>query len=645
MRIRHIKINAWRHFSNIELTLTEDAGLVCIVGANGTGKSHLLELIAACAHRLGLSQGVETPRGDPFSDEHDFSLSYFLAEGVSDAVDKELTSAPGFGQWDRTLLVHSRRASGSHVQSIKAGGISDETMSADLAGKVITQLRNSKSVHFLSLDADRAYPKKNININDIAQAYEIDWAGSEYTRGRSFKSTAMLYDEWIKYFLAQENQAGTVLIKNIRRARQIGGAEPVFSDHFLGYKDALQQVLPHVVFAGIDSKGRRMLFNTTGLELSFDQLSGGEREIAFLIGQIDRFGLRQGLFLLDEPELHLNADLIRLWVGYLTSTVETGQIWLATHSLEAVEAAGQQATFVLERNETTRKVDSLARLDQRPVLSALSRAVGTPAFSISKLLFVFIEGEEGVGERERFRKLAGLPQEVRFMECGSCNEVVRRVGVIRALANESESGMRIGGVVDRDFRPNADAAALASGSSILVLPVHEVENFFLHPGTLDLLLAQNGRGDQKPLEIVQRAADARAGSWVFQYAMATRNAQQLPEIASAAKDVAKGLQWQQLAMEPDPSLDRIVKASSFDAANQAKLREILGLGIDAYARKRTEDTLWKACEGKQVLNDVARALGFAGAPAMSQAAFAAWSRDGAGIPDELAELRSYLSSL
>lgn len=54
MRIRHIKISAWRHFANIELALTEDAGLVCIVGANGTGKSHLLELIAACAHRLGL---------------------------------------------------------------------------------------------------------------------------------------------------------------------------------------------------------------------------------------------------------------------------------------------------------------------------------------------------------------------------------------------------------------------------------------------------------------------------------------------------------------------------------------------------------------------------------------------------------------
>jgi energy-coupling factor transporter ATP-binding protein EcfA2 len=282
MRIRHIAITSWRHFANIELTLTEDAGLVCIVGANGTGKSHLLELIAACAHRLGLSQGVEIPRGDPFSDEHDFSVTFFVAQGVSDAVDNELTAARGFDEWDRTIHIHSRKASGGHTQSVAAGGVSDPAQSANFANQVINQLRSSKSVHFLSLDADRAYPKKNINIHEIAQAYEIDWAGSEYTRGRSFKSTATLYEEWIKYFLAQENQAGTGLIKGIRQARQTGEAEPVFSDHFLGYKDALQQVLPHVVFAGIDSKGRRILFNTTGLELSFDQLSGGEREIAFL---------------------------------------------------------------------------------------------------------------------------------------------------------------------------------------------------------------------------------------------------------------------------------------------------------------------------------------------------------------------------
>ena len=127
--------------------------------------------------------------------------------------------------------------------------------------------------------------------------------------GRSFKTTTTLYDEWLKYFLVQENQSGTRLIKDIRKARQSGEAEPVFNDHSAGYKELLHKVLPHC-FTGVEFEKRTLLFDTTCLELSFDQLSGGEREIAFLIGQIDRFGLRHGLFLLDEPELHLNADLI-----------------------------------------------------------------------------------------------------------------------------------------------------------------------------------------------------------------------------------------------------------------------------------------------------------------------------------------------
>ena len=74
--------------------------------------------------------------------------------------------------------------------------------------------------------------------------------------------------------------------------------EPKFEDHFEKYKNSLQIILKHLVFTGVDSKKRTLLFDTTGLELSFDQLSGGEREIAFLVGQIDRFGLRRGLFLL-----------------------------------------------------------------------------------------------------------------------------------------------------------------------------------------------------------------------------------------------------------------------------------------------------------------------------------------------------------
>lgn len=644
MRIRSIKINQWRHFENIKLQLDGDTGLVCIVGANGTGKSHLLELIAACAHRLGLSQGIEIPRGDPFSDPRDFSLQFFLAEGVSEAVDQGLAGEAAFAEWDRTLTIESRNLPGNNLERIEAGGIGDPNLRIQFATRVIDQLRQTKSVHFLSLDADRAYPKKNINVNEIAQAYDIDWGGVEYTRGRSFRSTAMLYDEWLKYFLAQENQSGTRLIKEIRRARQVSATEPTFTDHFNGYKDALQKVIPHVVFTGVDSKKRTLLFDTTGMELTFDQLSGGEREIAFLIGQIDRFGLRQGLFLLDEPELHLNADLIRMWVAYLTGTVQTGQIWLATHSLEAVEAAGQQATFVLERNEGTRKVDCLDRLDTRPVLSALSRAVGTPAFSISKLLFIFVEGEEGVGERERFRNLAGLLQNVRFMECGSCNEVLRRVAAIKALANEAEAGIRIGGVVDRDFRTEANVSTI-NNSGVFVLPVHEAENYFIHPATLAVLLQQNGREELVPADLIREAADARAGSWIFQHTMATPNAKSLPDISVVAKEYAKELTWAVLDADRNEAIQHIVSTTGYDTDNQSKLRGLLEISTNSYARKRDTDSLWKICEGKQVLNDVARIAGFAGPLALIRAVFVVWARNGAQIPEELIAFRNYLATL
>jgi predicted ATPase len=98
--------------------------------------------------------------------------------------------------------------------------------------------------------------------------------------------------------------------------------------------------------------------------------------------------LKKGLLLVDGPELHLNYDLLRKWIGFLKGSVEAGQIWLATHSLEVVEVTGKDATFILSRDEQTRKVVSAHPLSSEPVISTLSRAVGSPAFSISNPAFV-----------------------------------------------------------------------------------------------------------------------------------------------------------------------------------------------------------------------------------------------------------------
>lgn len=642
MRIRRIVINNWRHFENIRLELDSDAPLVCIIGANGTGKSHILELIASSAHDLGLSPGVDNARGSVYSDPHDVELVFYLAPGVSAAVD-EVAAQDEFAGWDRTLEIRSILNADGRNKTIVAGGLPvDRALRASEI--IIDRMRTTEAVHFLSLDADRSYPKRSINANQIAEAYEIDWAGTEYTKGRSFRPSATLYDEWIKYFLAKENQAGARLMQENRRAAKAGTAQPIFSDHFSAFAAAVQNVLPHMTFTGVDSKARTLLFDTTGLQLSFNQLSGGEREIAFQIGQIDRFALRQGLFLLDEPELHLNADLIRQWVSYLTNTVQNGQIWLATHSLEAVEAAGATASFILERNDETRKVDNLARLDTRPVLSALSRAVGTPAFSISQLKFVYVEGEERLGERERFRRLSGMPVDVRFMEGGSCSEVVRRLVDVTALAAESGSGIRIGAIVDRDFRSAAEIAALAANDHLHVLPVLECENLFLHPPTIASLNEQNGHAGDS-VGMIKIAADGRAGAWIYQFAMATRNAKDLPSMLPAAKEFAKGRTWPQIAADHGAFCASVSERTGFEPEVQTRFSDILDVAVRRYERVREEADLWKECEGKQVLIVIAPLIGFSNADTLIQAAAALWERTPAALPPEVIALREFVASL
>jgi hypothetical protein len=92
-------------------------------------------------------------------------------------------------------------------------------------------------------------------------------------------------------------------------------------------------------------------------------------------------------------------------------------------------------------------------------------------------------------------------------------------------------------------------------------------------------------------------------------------------------------------------LKSIVDVSGFGIDDQVKLRQILDISANSYAQRRVKDDLWTVCEGKQVLNDVARATGFAGTPTLVQATFAAWMRNDALIPEELTAFRQYLATL
>jgi predicted ATPase len=433
VRILELTIGSWRNLRDVNLRVPEDAPLVCLVGENGTGKSAVLELLSTAAHSLGISQGVETNRGNPFGEPHDVSLTVRVPTGDLPATQQRLDD---FGlTWDGRL----RLVSSAGGQKITAEGVADEGQSADIANTTVSELRSRNETQHLFLDADRAYPPTQFQPQQLIDIWNQDYRAPGFNRQWSYRPSRTLYEEWIKYLVGIEERTGAQLIADTRSARAAGAPDPVFVDPFEEYRALLQQTLPHLMFVGVETSGvqRTVKFNSAGLDLDFARLSGGEREIAFLTGQVDRFRLQRGLLLVDEPELHLNPDLLRAWLAFLRDIIRNGQVWFATHSLEAVEVAGPASTFVFERQPETRLVVNPSLLAGRPVLSALSAAIGSPAFSLAKLRFVFIEGDRQTRERERFYAVCGESEVNRFLEGGGCNEVLRRLNMIAELAGET----------------------------------------------------------------------------------------------------------------------------------------------------------------------------------------------------------------
>ena len=641
MRIRSITIHSWRHFERIQLQLPEDAPIICLVGGNGTGKSQILELIAACAQRIGLSSGYESSRRSPFDEDSSFDVVFNLAVGGVPLLDDK-NEFPEYlredwDRWDRTLTL---RKTTSGAEQLQAGGI-DPSKSTAFAAHAVNLIKQSSQVHYLSLDADRAYPRIQVGTNEIGQAFEREWDTS--SKQSSFRTTKNLYEEWFRYLLGKENQENNLHIRNIRLARSEGRPEPSFVDQFEGYKQSLRKVLPHLLFLGVNPQKREIHFDSTGIALTFDQLSGGEREIAFLVGQIERFSLRRGLLLVDEPELHLNYDLLRAWIGYLKSSVENGQIWLATHSLEVVEVTGQDATVLLQRDPSIRKVSSASPLSAQPVVSTLSRAVGSPAFSIGSLAFVLIEGEEEIGERERFRLLCDVPAHVRFMESGSCKEVVRRVDHLRQLARVSEQRLRIGGVLDGDWRSPSERKSFTD-QGLHVLGTHEVENLFLHPKTLTSLCEELGRDASTVQSMLLDAADKRAGAWIFQAARTDKAFVEFPEVLASTREKVHKMAWSDFVNIEAACQDIASTMTNLAADQQSIVQKHLIARANIYAHHRSGD-IWRTCEGKEVFRSLVHHLGFAEEDAAERAISALWKRRPEIIPDELIALRNYVASL
>ena len=650
MRIVSLTIRKWRNLEDVYLEIPEDATLICLVGENGTGKSNILELIAMCAGQMGLSPGVQLKRHPFGAGEYDISLTLRLPEGIDLAAHQPQLDAYGaqMERWDGTLLFRQTNVINSETGApegpigIRAGGFDDVNAAQHVGQVLVSALQQRQEVNELFIDADRAFNPVSIQDQEIWGLIRQDLKVPSYVRQQAALLTQNMYAEWLKAMLAGAHRYEAEYFELAQRAKRERRPIPEPEDPQEPFRAALLGVLPHLRFERLDRDNRTLVFDSAGVELRYEDLSGGEREVAFLIGQIARFQLRRGLLLIDEPELHLNPDLLRTWLSYIRASMEDGQVWIATHALEAVEAAGLDATLVLERSED-RKVRSVAPLGDRPALATLAGAVGSPAFSLARSRFILIEGERPGRERERFADLLGSDAGDKFVEVGGCNDVVRKLAAVRELAAETDQ-LRAGGIIDRDLRTDQQAAALASEADLHVLPCHEVENLFLHPSGVGALLEQAGRRREEAAALIREESDKHAGRWIIQYATVK---EEWGDLTAEVRERGRQWTWADIAGDVDGKMRELAAAEAgVDEATRIRRKVALVSAARAYEAHRAQDReLWKRCFGKEVLRGVAPALGLSSADAVEARLVRLWDSGELPRPREVDETRAYVDGI
>ena len=216
---------------------------------------------------------------------------------------------------------------------------------------------------------------------------------------------------------------------------------------------------------------------------------------------------------------------------------------------------------------------------------------------------------------------------------------------MKSIAREAGDAIRVGGIVDRDFRTDSEAADVADGSDVFVLGVHEIENLYLHPEIVDALLRQNGIGGVAAEDVIREEADGRAGSWIYHRFRRMIEGGPVAAMIDARRAVVKALTWEEIEAEQDALADKVFSTLAVGSEEKAELTKRFSLAVRSYERQRAEGDWWARCEGKEVLRRVTRRVEFANRGTLKRAAHRVWEAEETTRPQPLEDLRSFVDRI
>ncbi|RYY22773.1 MAG: DUF2813 domain-containing protein [Sphingomonadales bacterium] len=460
MRLDRLKIDGFKNLNDVEIDFDEDELSTVLIGLNGTGKSNVLEALVIIFRSLDLKEAIpfrcflryncrsrwieiDNRWSDPsgalriLADGKSVSAAR-VAENASEYLPNNI-----FGYYSggtrRFEILFDRHQTRYYSNVIKPGA----ELELDPREPRLRRLFYARPfygqlallTYFALLDQDaRDFFRRDMQIEGFHSALLVlkrpDWARAKpndiYRRHgdpRFWYATGvvrhLLAALW-EHALAPIQVTETVQEDYRERARS---EEHIYI--FIRDEEALRAIAKpfgsqqafFALLETLDISGLirevRVWVNKEGVddELPFHEISDGEKQLLNVLGLIRFTGHQESLFLLDEPDTHLNPawkrDYLQL-IERVAGRNADSHLVMTTHDALTISGLEAKQVQVLSRNNNGQVKASRAIVDPRGLGVA---GVLTDVFGLESSLD--LETQDKLDERNR---LFAMPQENRSTE-------------------------------------------------------------------------------------------------------------------------------------------------------------------------------------------------------------------------------------
>lgn len=503
MYITQLRIASFRRMRDVEIgPFREPVGLgelIVLAGANGSGKSSVLEL---------LSYGITNRYSWQYYQsrqitEHSFAVRIGLTESEIAQLGERPEDA------DAVAFASGKRGYWIEVNMPDALPAAERALNERVHGLVSRRFQNFTRKLGFFLRADRGYGARSYDRRRI-----FDWRNRlapQHFNNISYAQTTQQYEDMYDFLVEQSYHYVYGLgLHHKNLARGIASAVP--PDPLEPYNKLLGDLFPGYSFVDATAEDLSLKVQLpTGDVLPFQDLSSGEKEVFFILSFFLRNDISDSIIIIDEPELHLHPELARKLLHSMRAIKPQNQIWCATHSAELIDEAGRERTFYLRASADRKRAECVPATDEGSEIQLLRDLFGYSGYVGISRKVVFSEGRDSSADRRTFANvLPGLSNEIKIIPVGSWESLYRMNGAILALLESDFARCEFFLIRDKDYLTNEAVRKHSAKSQgrLFVLSRYHIENFLLDEVLISTVLRDIYQINISPDQVRQQLLDA-----------------------------------------------------------------------------------------------------------------------------------------